>query len=116
ILGLVFCLAAFYRRVSRLEIFGDTLYWFTPFRHLMGQAPITDVVCIWTGHTFQLLRTQTVLELRDGRTVGIRDGAGIGAFVSAIVARSPGIDAAAWKPQEPRRNALGSSYPTNSDY
>lgn len=116
VMGLVYSYAAFFGRASRLEIRDGTLQWFTPLRRSMGEAPVADIVSVWTGHTFQLLRTQTVIELRDGRTVSIRDSRGISGFVSALVARSADIDVADWKPREPRDHTFGGSYPTNGHY
>jgi hypothetical protein len=117
ILGLVLCYFAFFRRVSRLEISDERLYWFLPFRRLKGQAAIDDVVSLWTEADFiQWGLTRTAIHLRNGQTVKIRDRRGILGFVAALVARSPTIDLENWKPRVPpdRSQTFGSPY-TNND-
>jgi hypothetical protein len=117
VIGLVFCYLAFFRRVSRIEINDDTLYWFAPFRRLKGQALIADIVSIWTDGTLQWRVTRTGFDFRDDRTISIRDRKGIGIFVAVLVARSPDINVANWEPHEPGGpETIGSSYPSNGDY
>jgi hypothetical protein len=102
IIGLVFCYFAFFRRVSRLEISDDTLYWFLPFRRLRGQVAIADIVSLWTEQDFtQWSLTRTAIHLRNGRTIKIRDRYPIRVFVAALVAHSPTIDLTNWNPRVP---------------
>jgi hypothetical protein len=117
VLGLVFCYFAYFRRVFRLEINDETLYWFLPFRRLKGQAPIADIVSVWTGQTLQWSITRTVIDLRDGRSVSVRDSRGIGAFVFALIARSPDINLADWETRDTfdRSEGIGSFYDNDDE-
>jgi hypothetical protein len=102
IVGLVLCYFAFFRRVSRLEISDDTLYWFLPFRRLRGQIAIADIVLLWTEQDFtQWALSRTAIHLRNGRTIKIRDRYPIRAFVAVLVAHSPTIDLTNWNPRVP---------------
>jgi hypothetical protein len=113
-MGLVLCYFAYFRWVCRLEIQDETLYWFVPFRRLKGQAPIADIVSISTGQALQLGRSRTEIDLRDGRTVGVNDGKGISAFVFELLARSPDVNVADWKPHD-QSETIGSSYVNDDD-
>ena len=117
LVGVVFCYLTYFRRPYRLEMNSETLYWFLPFHRLRGRAVVADIASIRTEQSFQWGRTRTVIVLRDGRTVSVIDGRGIGAFVDALVARSPDINRTGWKAQ--RRfysdETIGSFYVKDDD-
>jgi hypothetical protein len=115
VVGLVLCYLGYGRRVYRVEIHGETLYWFAPFRRLKGQAPIADIVSIWTDGTLQRRVTRTGFDLRDDRMFSIRDRHGISAFVAELIARSPDIKLTYWEPHEPGGSPSIGSFYVNDD-
>jgi hypothetical protein len=117
IVGAIFSYFGFIRRVNWLEMSDGTLYWFLPFHRLRGQSPVADIVSVRTESTFRLGRTRTAIDLRDGRTVYVRDKPGIAAFVFTLIAGSPGIDHADWRVREPfdRSRTIGSIYTDGGD-
>lgn len=114
--GLVACYIVFFRRVYRIEIQGEMLCWFLPFRRLKGQASIADIVSIWTDGTLQRRVTRTGFDMRDDTTFSIRDRRGISAFVAQIIDRSPRINLSHWEPHEPGGSqSIGSLYVNEED-
>jgi hypothetical protein len=104
VMGLIFGYFAFFRRVYRLEVAGDTLFWFLPFHRLVGQSPIADIASIQKGYSFQWSTTTTLLTLRDSRTITIRNRAGIRTFVTGLRGVSPDISVGDWYSRKPFDN------------
>jgi hypothetical protein len=87
---------AFFRRVYRLELVGDTLSWFLPFRRLVGRAPVSDIVEIWSTLTLQWSVRNSVLQLRNGQRITIRRRAEMRSFVARLREISPTISVEDW--------------------
>jgi len=96
LLGLVMGYFAFFRRVYRLELVGDTLSWFLPFRRLVGRAPVSDIVEIWSTLTLQWSVRNSVLQLQNGQRITIRRRAEMRSFVARLREISPTISVEDW--------------------